>query len=406
MDPRPTVKVGLRGVAITPGAKAGIRAHGAAGVRGSQAGAGLQSLPGAFGQAPAPGVAQQEISGEMIADQAVFTSARSATGEGYRIVAASAGINPTERQEVTRRSPSHGSLCDESEQAKALSCYPLAGGRWVVACSRSAGAEHTGRGGVRVYTHIAVVDAGTMAQFECDPVRLWRAFSNAAGQPPLSPPQRMERVSLGASQSLVYMNGDRIRRAAPIASALMQRHAVVAAGESPWRLLEAVWMILPAAVRRGVSMSAGLKFAPTRKAQLTILDRIDDAAERSMRGHNVTCFKADAASTPGHSPYDAWIGMLERYADSGRAGEARDLAARVTDASPAGLARIAALCDARDLVRVATSIEVMQQMQRNYAEFDAASPLEQELLESLRGDIARTSERLEAAAARQSEPRA
>jgi hypothetical protein len=378
MDPRPTVRVALRGVA-----------NAAAGPR-------PRTLPGANGQADAD---RAETPGEMIADQAVFTSARSATGEGYRIVAASGGINPTERQEITRRSPSHSSLCDESEQAKALSCYPLAGGRWVVACSRAAGQEHSGRGGVRVFTHIAVVDAGTMMQFECDPVRLWRAFANAAGAVPPTPPQRMERVPLGAPQGLTYMDADRIRGAAPMAAALLQKHAVVATSESPWRLFEAIWLILPAVVRRGVSVSAGLKFAPTRKTQLTILDRIDDAAERSLRGHQAVCFRSDAPPTPVHSPYDGWIGMIQRYVDSGRTSDVRDLAARLTDASPGGLGRIAALSDARDLARVATSIEVLHQMQRTYAEFEAASPMEQELLDCLRGEVARGCERLERAEA-------
>ncbi|RME37117.1 MAG: hypothetical protein D6788_10140, partial [Planctomycetota bacterium] len=90
-------------------------------------------------------------------DQAVFTSLRTPMGEGYRVVAASAGVRPEERRVITRVSPSHDSLCDDGRESKervrALACYPLPTGRLCIALSLPAGNEHTGRGGLRVYTH-------------------------------------------------------------------------------------------------------------------------------------------------------------------------------------------------------------------------------------------------------------
>ena len=48
---------------------------------------------------------------ELACDQAIFTSIRTPMGEGYRIIAASRGLRPHEKQAITRSSPSHDSLC-------------------------------------------------------------------------------------------------------------------------------------------------------------------------------------------------------------------------------------------------------------------------------------------------------
>ena len=92
------------------------------------------------------------------ADQVIFTSIRSPTGEGYRIGAASPGVRSDEKRMIMQRSPSHASLCDESPTAVACSFYRLSTGRHCVASSRYAGVEHTGRGGQRVYTHLVLLD--------------------------------------------------------------------------------------------------------------------------------------------------------------------------------------------------------------------------------------------------------
>ena len=59
-------------------------------------------------------------------DQAIFTSIRTPMGEGYRIIAASRGVRPEEKQLITRRSPSHGALCEVTggaEKALAAAGY-------------------------------------------------------------------------------------------------------------------------------------------------------------------------------------------------------------------------------------------------------------------------------------------
>ncbi len=103
-------------------------------------------------------------------DQAIFTSVRTAMGEGYRIIAASPGLRTDEKQAVTRNSPSHEGLCASQQTdaydgwpIAAASIYKLTSGRLCVALSCSAGAEHTGRGGQRIYTHSVVFAAEEFA---------------------------------------------------------------------------------------------------------------------------------------------------------------------------------------------------------------------------------------------------
>ena len=100
-------------------------------------------------------------------DQAIFTSVRTPMGEGYHIIGASRQLRADEKQAITRNSPSHEGLCPVVDAAGAdtpevvgASFYSLPSGRLCVALSCLAGAEHTGRGGQRVYTHSVVFAAG------------------------------------------------------------------------------------------------------------------------------------------------------------------------------------------------------------------------------------------------------
>ena len=131
------------------------------------------------------------------AEHAVFTSIRSPLGEGYRLIASSAGISAEEKKEIIRRSPSHGSLCESASSSRALSSYSLASGRQVVAISCFAGREHTGRGGHRVYTNITVLDGPQFRHFNWDPILVQTAVVDALGEEPnLKPPAMLPRLEL------------------------------------------------------------------------------------------------------------------------------------------------------------------------------------------------------------------
>ena len=118
-------------------------------------------------------------------DQAIFTSIRSPMGEGYRIVAASRGLKPEEKQAITRCSPSHEALCaprDESgsdADATGTAFYTLPSGRLCAAFTCNAGAEHTGRGGLRVYTQNVVFAETDFAKCGYNPLAVLRAMKVA-----------------------------------------------------------------------------------------------------------------------------------------------------------------------------------------------------------------------------------
>ncbi len=94
---------------------------------------------------------ETDASGAVTGDQAVFTSVRSPTGEGYRLVAASAGVRAEEKVEITRRSPSHDNLCGSGAGAVGLSSYLLSSGRHCVGYVCHAGCEHTAGGHGQYY---------------------------------------------------------------------------------------------------------------------------------------------------------------------------------------------------------------------------------------------------------------
>ena len=135
-----------------------------------------------------------------VCDQAIFTSVRTPMGEGYRIIASSKGIKPDEKQAITRSSPSHDSLCaDETNNptAFAIACYTLPTKRICLAYSCFAGAEHTGRGGQRVYTLNLVFNEKDFANIRYNPFHLVRALvSEGCTAPQLKPPRNLPELQL------------------------------------------------------------------------------------------------------------------------------------------------------------------------------------------------------------------
>ncbi|MFN2375777.1 MAG: hypothetical protein ABR538_04520, partial [Candidatus Binatia bacterium] len=119
-------------------------------------------------------------------DRAIFTSLPSPTGEGYRLVAWSGGVRPEERVELTRRAPSHGSLCSETAGSRALMQLRLQStGRVAWGLVRVSGAEHTRRGGGRVWTDFFLCAPAQAERAGLHPHHLRTALAAApAAKPP------------------------------------------------------------------------------------------------------------------------------------------------------------------------------------------------------------------------------
>ncbi len=292
--------------------------------------------------------------GTVLVDQAIFTSVRGPMAEGYRIVAATPGVTPAERAEITRRCPSHGSLCNDRPSAVALSAYPLDSGRYCVAVSRPAGTEHTARGGQRVWTHIAVLDDAAYRAFACNPVAVHATLCRADGPNATTAPSatldplRLSSVPPTVSACPARIDSDWILSLSR--AVLCDERLIVTGAEEDAAALDALVISLPLTVRQTLSVSCGLRYAATRRLQLSFVEQNRGHLQRVTRGQPVRLLDIASAPDTEREPYGDWLRLLGRWFDEGRMGEIAALAAAFTgNVSPAGLncvARIWACIDA------------------------------------------------------------
>jgi len=284
-------------------------------------------------------------------DRAIFTSLPSATGEGYRLVSWSGGVRAEERAELTRRAPSHDSLCETHAEACGSFTFRLAAsGRTVFGVSRFAGAEHTRRGGGRVWTDLVLVPRQELDRGSLLPVSVRRALKSASGD-----------IHGGVLPTLVIdgdtggipdldVRGDEVGRVAGLAGLLAAAvPSVVAVGAASSRVLEAGLGVLPAVVRATVAASAGLRFSRARQVTVTVVDRLDPEIARATRGHGIACIDEGALTARREGPLDAWLRLAGRWLGEGRGVDVVRLANALTGEWDAcGIERVAALAEAVD----------------------------------------------------------
>jgi len=348
---------------------------------------------------PAPVEAAADRSG-IVCDQAIFTSVRSPTGNGYRLVAASPGIRPEEKVEITRRSPSHDSLCVGIGKPIGLTTYRVGRSRRAVACSCHAGREHTARGGERVYTHVLLLDRAAYRRFMSDPVQVHAALASilARGKPLIPPPQRL------APLTIPLRSGEPANRptlsAPPVAPStvdwiwavaaelLAGRHLILAAAPDPMPLLECALLALPCHIREQIDASVGVKFSPARHLQLVLVPDAPAQVQRLTAGRDVQVRRADGAPPPIPAKYHGWFNLLQRWWREGRFAQIVELTSGLcADCPAAALNRVAAICEDLDLLTTAdaaTATELTHRYTHTRAETPAESTLITELLAEAR----------------------
>lgn len=332
-------------------------------------------------------------------DQAVFTSVRSPMGEGYRIIAASPGVRIDEKSEMTRRAPSHGSLCSEAEDAAGLLAYPLASGRFAVAFCCHAGKEHTNRGGHRVYSHFALLSAEDYACFGFEATRVVLALRDAVGeQLVLKQLPTLSQLTLSVCRAKpIRPEATMLDATAPIASAVFSNKVTMAVGDGDTLAsLEVLLAWLPAATRRKLAVSAGVKFSPSRQLLVSFLLRDNGEGQRALRGQPVNCIDcAKAATAPRTaSPYDTWFEFAKSCMQRNRSQDLAWITAALVDAAPPDrLTRIAAIY--ADLESVGNADEsALNRMSSKWLAFEAKLAPESSLLDDLRQCIADRSAQL------------
>lgn len=324
-------------------------------------------------------------------DQAIFTSIRSPMGEGYRIVAASRGLKPDEKQAITRCSPSHEALCaprDESKSyadAAGTAFYTLPSGRLCTAFTCNAGAEYSGRGGQRVYTHNVVFAETDFAKCGYNPLAVLRAMK-AAG---LTVPQHhgavprqvwsgpgspvLPTVELAVDASRVYPLDGSLCALLPgsrrccVARCLMDGKAVAVELPKGWmEWAEALLLGIPGPMRAKVSFGAGLRFSVGRGHCLQIFHDEKRAAAGRASAQGI-CFVD--SETSADVPESAWLAFVERHWSQWDVHELMRRTSRpFADCSPEARERIGRLYNATDALPQTESVQILSLMTSTLAE--------------------------------------
>jgi hypothetical protein len=304
-------------------------------------------------------------------ERAVFTSIRSPTGQGYRIIAASSGITADEKRAITRCAPSHGSLCDPSPGATGLASFVLDNGRRCILLSQNAGIEDTARGGCRIHTHVLIMDAKTYRRFNCNPLDVEAAIRSEIGDDSdVKESARLEPLSLCACKGDRKSVGggvvtapagsgmapvkDDYERVEAILSALLRELAAEAASDdcagpdasdeptadgallvvgapSSRDLLRWLLAATPVAMRERLSVSCDLKFSPSRRLKLVLTDATPTEIARIARTHQVSPIKWKSPPAAMNCPFEPWLGLVRRGWESGRIGDVTRIALELRD---------------------------------------------------------------------------
>lgn len=257
-------------------------------------------------------------------DQAVFTSVRTPTGEGYRIIAASRGLTAEEKRAITQNAPSHNGLYDQSASARAVAFYPLPTGRLCAACSCSAGSEHTGRGGKRVYTFSVIFAAEDFPAIRFNPFHVFRAIE-AAGleKPQLEPPEELEMLELDVliggiarkstgSGGAVDAVGSPAHRKRALHCLTNEVSLAIAMPKDAPSCAEALILAVPGPMRAALSFSEGVRFSVSRCYRLNLISGDTLAARNRAAGQSVEFL--DPAKPPPDDESDSdWFRFVEGH---------------------------------------------------------------------------------------------
>ncbi|MGQ9648494.1 MAG: GAP1-N2 domain-containing protein [Phycisphaerae bacterium] len=322
---------------------------------------------------------------QMVCDQAIFTSIRTPTGQGYRIVAASRGVRADEKADITARSPSHGSLYESGPEAVGLLSCRLSSGRFCVGYVCHAGVEHTGRGGQRVYTHMALLDEAAYRSFDSNPVAVHRAIGEAIGKagPLLKPPPHLEPLVLPPG-TRDWAWPEAVDWIWPSAAMLLEGHRLVLTGESkPLAMLNWIMLGLPRGLREHVNASTHLRFSPSRGMHLVLIENNEPQLQRQLPGQQMQAWACDSKPPEVPARCQAWFALLRRWHREGRFEDIARLTCETCADSPVeALERVAAICEDADRLNDAAP-EALDEIVGRYASGWTGGTAEQALVRQL-----------------------
>jgi hypothetical protein len=255
-------------------------------------------------------------------EQAVFTSARTDRGVGYRVVATSPGVGEADRRELAIRGPSHDSLVEIGTDAVSFNFFPLPSGSFCISRTTPAGWEYSGRGGTQVYTHCLVVPAEILAQFANNPLALARAAAaTGALDVQAAVPSALKTLDFTGTAPTVHQASlaqlvEQVgawHMAMLVQSVLTTSGTVAATGRaSAEQLIAGLFDCLPLECRTAISFSTGLRYSSRRPFR--ILPLPSDPATRRWLAHQPNVMVLDlVAQRPCRSTLvHNWARLIER----------------------------------------------------------------------------------------------
>jgi hypothetical protein len=330
----------------------------------------------------------------LLADQVIFTSIPSFMGEGYRIVAASPSVRPNERMEITQRCPSHNGLSNLSSDATGFLSFRLSTDRFCIGYCCYAGAEHTARGGQRVYTRLAILDRETFRNFDFNPLPIHAILARVVGPTPsLKTLDRLDPLPLTSTtdSSAISQFSCTPETIATFVKLVLESHQIIAASYlDPQNILSWTLALVPFSIRENLCASIGLNYAPARKFQLTFLDRDDGQTKRLIRGRNIDWLEPSQPIPDQPSPFVSWITFIHKSLQTGKKAYLRKLSSLLDLAQlPQDLIRIGDLCHQLDLLDSGDET-LIQELQSRYATTKPSNPAEAFLLDELRNSFVKT----------------
>lgn len=257
-------------------------------------------------------------SGTVSVEQAIFTSARTSSKDGYQLVAWSPGISSDDARQLAVWGPAHDSMIVEDPMDVSLNFHPLGDHKFCVSRTVLGAPEYSGRGGRQVYTHCFVLEADSFKRFHNDPFRVLSAALSihdlrpGATLPTDLPSLKMQSSGPPVDAGLIRFFDSPLQQQSLVAwthHAMTSKKLMFTGGYND-RFLSVFFNLLPVSVRPYFSFSTRLRYSTRRNFRLIGLGRDIDEQKKAARQEGCSVFQFDApARSPEASrhPWATWV---------------------------------------------------------------------------------------------------
>ncbi len=271
----------------------------------------------------------------MLIEQAVYTSAKSVSGERYRLAAQSPGVTAADARELCAWGPGEGALREGSGGSSSVNFHPLPSGASCVGYSMAVDNDRSDCPGYRAYTQSLIVPAEELARFANNPFALLRAARGLGVLkihdilPTCLEPIQLPGQSAAVDEGLLGELFDRWgpRHLAWLVQAALTADALVVVGtdKADW-LVAGLMNCLPVECRPELSFATGLVYSQRRPYRLNAVAADEAECRRVGRQMGVTLLNLNDEPPADFAPA-GWACYVESAA---RADRLTDFAAELS----------------------------------------------------------------------------